>query len=169
MEKRGKAGTVLQEGVELDMSSVSGFKRGEVYQGGNLRDFSSFTGWWGQKVLYIGDHIYSDLVDPTVQQGWRTGAIVSELDGEIARSNTPKANAQLAWMLHLEQLLRIATVDLNPPDKAKLDVLITAWRNERRDLRNHLKQVHNQQFGSVFRTHHNPTYFSKKIKTFADL
>ncbi|KAJ9066743.1 hypothetical protein DSO57_1006670 [Entomophthora muscae] len=169
LQLTGKAGSVLQEGIELDMSAVSEFKRGEVYQGGNLGDFSRFTGWWGQKVLYIGDHIYSDLVDPTVQQGWRTGAIVSELDQEIARSNSPKANAQLSWMLQLEQLLRIATVNLNPSEKEKLDVLIASWRNERRQLRNHLKQVHNQQFGSVFRTHHNPTYFAKKIRTFADL
>ncbi|KAI0232314.1 hypothetical protein L0F63_005418 [Massospora cicadina] len=164
-----KSGVVLQEGIRLDMGSVLDFKQGEVYQGGNLHDFSRFTGWRGQKVLYIGDHIYSDLADATVQQGWRTGAIVSELDGEIARSNAPKARAQLSWMLHLEQLLRIASSGLNPHDRETLDSLVNSWRNERRQLRNQLKQVHNHQFGSVFRTHHNPTYFAKKIRTFADL
>lgn len=165
---QGKAGSVLQEGIELDMGVVSAFKKGEIYQGGNLKDFSRLTGWYGQKVIYIGDHIYSDLVDPTVQQGWRTGAIVDELDSEIACSATPKARAQLTWVLHLEQLLRFATshkLDKNE----ELQSLILRWRNERRYLRSHLKDIHNKQFGSVFRTHHNPTYFGKKVRTFADL
>lgn len=51
---------------------MSQFERGRIYQGGNVKDFSNITGWTGQKVLYIGDHIYSDLVDPTAQEGWRT-------------------------------------------------------------------------------------------------
>jgi hypothetical protein len=37
------------------------------------------TGWNGQQVLYFGDHPYSDLADVTLQHGWRTGAIISEL------------------------------------------------------------------------------------------
>lgn len=53
---------------------VSGFQPGAVYQGGNLRDFSQWTGWNGSRssVIYFGDSLYSDLVDPALQQGWRT-------------------------------------------------------------------------------------------------
>ncbi len=28
---------------------------------GNLFQFREFTGWYGSKVLYFGDHVYSDL------------------------------------------------------------------------------------------------------------
>lgn len=168
LKLQGRASSVLQEGVELDMGAVSTFKKGEIYQGGNLKDFSRLTGWWGQKVIYIGDHIYSDLVDPTVQQGWRTGAIINELDSEIACSATPKARAQLSWVLHLEQLLRFATSHKLVKNEG-VEELILKWRNERRFFRLHLKDIHNKQFGSVFRTHHNPTYFGKKVRTFADL
>lgn len=37
------------------------------------------TGWRGHQVLYFGDHPYSDLADVTLEHGWRTGAIITEL------------------------------------------------------------------------------------------
>jgi hypothetical protein len=37
------------------------------------------TGWKGQRVLYFGDHPYSDLADASLMHGWRTGAIIKEL------------------------------------------------------------------------------------------
>jgi HAD superfamily 5'-nucleotidase-like hydrolase len=57
---------------------VDGFQQDEVYQGGNLRDFSAFTGWFGTKssVIYFGDSIYSDLSEPAALQGWRTACVV---------------------------------------------------------------------------------------------
>lgn len=30
-------------------------------------------------MLYFGDHPYTDLADVTLEHGWRTGAILSEL------------------------------------------------------------------------------------------
>lgn len=35
--------------------------------------------------------------------------------------------------------------------------------------RNNIKCVFNNQFGSVFRTYHNPTYFSRRLFRFADI
>lgn len=34
---------------------------------------------------------------------------------------------------------------------------------------NETKTVFNEQFGSVFRTYHNPTYFSRRLFRFADI
>jgi len=36
-------------------------------------------------------------------------------------------------------------------------------------FRQKIKCVFNQQFGSVFRTYHNPTYFSRRLFRFADI
>ncbi|KAI9296886.1 HAD-superfamily hydrolase [Neoconidiobolus thromboides FSU 785] len=162
-----RANQTLENSIELDMEAVSKFQRGQVYQGGNLKEFSKLTGWRGQKVMYIGDHIYSDLVDPTLQQGWRTGAIIDELETEMEYAATPQARSRLSYLLHLEQLLLLAS---NNGDQSKeLGDLVQQWRLERKQYRNTLKQVYNLQFGSLFRTHHNPTYFAKKVRTFADL
>ena len=45
-----------------------------------MKQLQDMTGWRGEQVLYFGDHPYSDLADVTLEHGWRTGAIISELN-----------------------------------------------------------------------------------------
>ncbi|RXM93430.1 5'-nucleotidase domain-containing protein 2 [Acipenser ruthenus] len=40
---------------------------------------------------------------------------------------------------------------------------------ERHELRSVTKNLFNPQFGSIFRTYHNPTYFSRRLCRFSDL
>ncbi|KAJ2963030.1 hypothetical protein NQZ79_g2010 [Umbelopsis isabellina] len=148
---------------------VNKFEPGEVYEGGNLKDFSKFSGCSGSKVLYFGDHVYSDLIDPAQQQGWKTGAIIRELSSEINTRNTPDYRHTLSWLLRLERLLNEAQAIDNGRHVPGLDGLLDSWRGERRQIREQLKRVFNKAFGSVFRTHHNPTFFANKIRKFADI
>ena len=37
----------------------------------------------GESVLYVGDHLYSDVLRSKRTLGWRTALIVPELDDEI--------------------------------------------------------------------------------------
>ncbi|KAG7221107.1 hypothetical protein INR49_017548 [Caranx melampygus] len=99
-------------------------EKGQIYKQGNLYEFLRLTGWRGSKVLYFGDHIYSDLADLTLKHGWRTGAIIPELRKEIKIMNTEQPQT---------------------------------------------KDIFNAQFGSLFRTYHNPTYFSRRLSRFADI
>ncbi|CAG8505855.1 4659_t:CDS:10 [Ambispora gerdemannii] len=151
-------------------SIVDKFEEGNVYQGGNMMDFSKFTGWQGSSIMYIGDHVYSDLVSPTLHQGWRTGCVIRELSTEISIRNLPTSRFSLSWLLNLELLIREAQVaSIDQQHREKLQLLLNEWRSERKELRTLLKRVFNPQFGSVFRTHHNPTFFANKIRKFADL
>ncbi|KAI9274461.1 5' nucleotidase family-domain-containing protein [Phascolomyces articulosus] len=156
---------------EQSWDPVNKFEEGEIYQGGNLRDFTQITGWSGQKVLYIGDHIFSDLIDPTVEQGWRTGAIIRELEAEIETRNTASYRHTLAWLLRIEQLIQKAQSYYGKPDidGSNLESLVIEWSKERRNARHELRNVFNRSFGSLFRTYQNPTYFANKIRTFADI
>ena len=45
--------------------------------------------------------------------------------------------------------------DYEGPD---VETVLNEWIQERDELRNEIKRVFNEQFGSVFRTYHNPTY-----------
>ncbi|KAI9304055.1 HAD-superfamily hydrolase [Cunninghamella echinulata] len=148
--------------------SVDSFEPGKIYSGGNVNDFSRLTGWSGQRVLYFGDHIFSDLLDPSVN-GWRTGAIIHELAEEINIRNTSSYRHTLAWLLRLEQLLNEAQSYQPENRPLELNNLIQEWRHERSALRLELKVVFNRHFGSVFRTHNNPTYFANKLRKFADI
>lgn len=68
--------TVLGEATTLE--------RGKIYQGGNLADFERMTGYAGSAVLYVGDHIYGDILKSKKTSMWRTCMIVQEIEDELA-------------------------------------------------------------------------------------
>ena len=59
-------------------------ERGKVYQGGNLPDFERALGVSGDQVLYVGDHIYGDILRSKKDSAWRTVMIMQELATEIS-------------------------------------------------------------------------------------
>jgi 5' nucleotidase family len=74
---------ILHQSMDLDLMKFQG----------TVKQLQDMTGWNGQQVLYFGDHPYSDLADVTLQHGWRTGAIISELAVSwIKFTNGPDAN-----------------------------------------------------------------------------
>ncbi len=58
-------------------------QRGKIYQGGNQLGFQSSLGGYPDEVLYVGDHIYGDIVKSKKSSGWRTALIVQELQNEL--------------------------------------------------------------------------------------
>ena len=44
--------------------------------------------------------------DPLLQHGWKTGAIIPELEDEIAEANDPQFKENLAEVLTIENLLQ---------------------------------------------------------------
>ena len=77
--------------VELDASgraaaqhaSSGPFVRGRVYAGGNLREFEERARARGADVLYIGDHIYGDMLRSRKSSAWRTAMVLQELEHEV--------------------------------------------------------------------------------------
>lgn len=59
-------------------------ERGKAYQGGNLAEFERRVGIGGEVVLYVGDHIYGDILRSKKTSLWRTCMVVPELEDEIA-------------------------------------------------------------------------------------
>lgn len=139
--------------------------KGKIYQQGNYYMLQDMTGWYGFNVLYFGDHVYSDLADPSLKHGWRTGAIIPELEGEIIRSNCLEYQQAVKWLNILQDLIENAQMDTTQ-DTTEIR---QSWLDERKEIRNYTKSLFNAQFGSIFRTYHNPTYFSRRLARFADL
>jgi HAD superfamily 5'-nucleotidase-like hydrolase len=71
-------------GAKIGEVKKGGLLRGHVYQAGNLADFEAMSGFTGDRVLYIGDHIYGDILRAKKSSVWRTAMIVQELEQEIA-------------------------------------------------------------------------------------
>ncbi len=58
-------------------------ERGKIYEGGNLHDLERGLGAAGDEVLYVGDHIYGDILRSKKESAWRTAMIIQELEGEV--------------------------------------------------------------------------------------
>ncbi|XP_076356800.1 5'-nucleotidase domain-containing protein 3-like isoform X1 [Tachypleus tridentatus] len=142
---------------------VTTLEKGKVYIEGTLKQLQEMTGWRGSSVLYFGDQIYSDLADLTLHHGWKTGAIIDELRSEIKILNSEEFRHAVSWLQTLQHLIE------EMQDHEDAEEIIEELLAERDQLRITTKSLFNAQFGSIFRTHHNPTYFSRRLFRYSDI
>jgi HAD superfamily 5'-nucleotidase-like hydrolase len=84
----GASGAPLSNG---NGESIKHLSRDKVYQAGNVIAFEQLTGIKGEQVLYIGDHIYGDILRLRKQHMWRTAMVLQELEREISVSDRLEA------------------------------------------------------------------------------
>ncbi|MGB1698626.1 MAG: HAD-IG family 5'-nucleotidase [Nannocystaceae bacterium] len=72
------------ESGELTRESVEVPLRGRVYQGGAREGLQRALGMSGDAVLYVGDHIYGDIVKSKKSSSWRTALVLSDLEHDLA-------------------------------------------------------------------------------------
>ena len=68
------------------MTNVEGKLTPGLYQGGNAKKFTNDLDLQGDDILYIGDHIYGDILRLKKDCNWRTAMVIEELDTEIERN-----------------------------------------------------------------------------------
>lgn len=83
--------------IELDsegnpVGEARRLKRGVVYQGGNIRVLEESLGLGGPQILYVGDHMYSDIVRSRKASVWRTALVVQEMEDNIRLTHEYKAD-----------------------------------------------------------------------------
>jgi 5'-nucleotidase len=91
----------LVERVGEQTVPATAIERGHVYEGGNLRDFERMIKSGGDSVLYVGDHIYGDILRSKKESAWRTVMIVQELEAEAVAMEQTRGD-----VAHLESLAR---------------------------------------------------------------
>ncbi len=62
------------------------FEPGRVYSQGNYIDFENIIEAKGNQILYVGDHIFGDIMRSDKDSNWRTVLVVEELESELQRS-----------------------------------------------------------------------------------
>lgn len=55
----------------------------KVFEGGGRSHFERKLGVSGDRILYVGDHIYGDVLKASSTTGWRTALVVPELEHEV--------------------------------------------------------------------------------------
>lgn len=155
----------LPEQNILSWKQVKSLEQNKIYSRGNMEELQQLSGWIGDRVLYFGDHPYADLADLSLNHGWRTGAIIKEVESEINVMNTDVYKWKVNWATVLQILIDDNQLRQGKEDKMKME----EWKEELKEIRQNLKNLCNPQFGSIFRTHQNSTYFSRRLFRFADV
>jgi 5'-nucleotidase len=116
-------------GIEQTVGEVDAdrFERGRVYQGGNIADFERMAQAKGEEILYVGDHIFGDIVRSRRDSRWRTSLIVEELEHEIRAT---LGNAETVDALDDVDARRHALDDELALQRALLDRLEAALGDE---------------------------------------
>ncbi|RLN51787.1 hypothetical protein BBJ29_006979 [Phytophthora kernoviae] len=152
---------------QVQWHAVRALDRGEVYTQGSVYQLSKLTGWVGNRVLYIG--LFSDLVEPSRANGWRTGAIIRELEDEMRVHRTPEYQ-RLAFQINkVEELMRNIQnelrSELNPQNHGFVDQLVDVHEELQRAMENLI----NANFGSVFRADAYPSQFAFFVQRYVDI
>jgi HAD superfamily 5'-nucleotidase-like hydrolase len=150
-----------------------------IYQGGNEKDLTEALGVRGDDILYIGDHIYGDILRLKKTCIWRTALVVEELGVEVEAQHKAHAVEQkiIACMENKLQLehehIRLSTACFDEEtdnynneihvilkEIAALDKRIGAFLNEER-------QFYNLAWGQVFRAGAEESYFAYQVERYA--
>ncbi|KAK9301686.1 hypothetical protein QLX08_006094 [Tetragonisca angustula] len=137
---------------------------GEVYSGGSCDVFTELIGAKGKDVLYVGDHIFGDILKSKKIRGWRTFLIVPELVQEL-HVWTDKCQL-FAELQNLDVMLGEMYKNLDSSTKEKPD--ISKLRTSIRDV-THKMDLSYGMMGSLFRSGSRQTFFSSQVVRYADL
>lgn len=66
------------------IAGANNFLIGGLYSGGSAQMIESSLNVHGDEILYVGDHIYTDVSVSKVHLRWRTALICRELEEEVS-------------------------------------------------------------------------------------
>ncbi|CAN8284062.1 unnamed protein product [Cochlearia groenlandica] len=159
-----------EERDTLAFTKVDAFHPNKVYYHGCLKSFLEITKWHGPEVIYFGDHLFSDLRGPS-KAGWRTAAIIHELEREIKIQNEDSYRFEQAKFHIIQELLgRFHATASNNQRSEHCQSLLGELNNERQRSRDTMKQMFNRSFGATFVTDTGQeSAFSYHIHQYADV
>jgi len=151
----------------LKVGKTVSFEPGQVYSGGSLEIFNKFTNTTSpNSVLYVGDHIFADIIVSKKSQGWRNLLVIRELEEELRiwKENQEKYNRLLTLEWVRAEIFRglDSQSTESPPDLSHL-------RKHTREVSSDLDQSFNKYFGSLFRSGSKQSFFSMQVQRYADL
>ncbi|XP_037920038.1 cytosolic purine 5'-nucleotidase isoform X2 [Hermetia illucens] len=162
-------GTILRQvdtttGALRIGTHIGPLQQGQVYSGGSCDVFTSLINAKGKDVLYIGDHIFGDILKSKKIRGWRTFLVVPELVQEL-HVWTDKCQL-FAELQNLDVMLGDLYKNLDSSTMEKPD--ISKVRSSIRDV-THKMDLAYGMMGSLFRSGSRQTFFSSQVVRYADL
>lgn len=161
------------------MKNVHGPIKPGVYQGGNANQFTSDLTLQGDEILYIGDHIYGDILRLKKDCNWRTALVIEELGDEIhAQQQVIPIEQEIQHKMAQKELLEQEFVSLQSQtiahktekEAARLHALheqILELDHQISHLISEQESFFNLMWGRVFRTGAEESYFGHQVERYA--
>ncbi|MPC39759.1 Cytosolic purine 5'-nucleotidase [Portunus trituberculatus] len=150
---------------ELRLGTHTGkLKQGQVCSGGSCDIFNKLMGAKGKDVLYVGDHIFGDILKSKKIRGWRTFLVVPELVQELH-----------VWTEKCTLFSKLQNLDVIMGDLYKNLDSSTHERPDLSKVRGAIREVTHEMdlsygmSGSLFRSGSRQTHFSTQVARYADV
>jgi hypothetical protein len=161
------------------MTNVDGTLTPGIYQGGCASIFTSSLDLDGDDILYIGDHIYGDILRLKKDCNWRTAMVIEDLADEIKKyKEVAPLQRQINELMQEKQPLEDENVRLvsegieSGGNKNEARILELQTKSATLDkkiselIRKHQNHF-NKYWGEVMRAGNEESYFAHQTERFA--
>ncbi|NUM88990.1 MAG: 5'-nucleotidase, partial [Bdellovibrionales bacterium] len=150
-----------------------------VYTGGSAVKFTDDLGVEGDDILYIGDHIYGDVVRLKKDCNWRTALVVEDLEHEIPKYEVVRPiQGEIDRLMAKKEPLEDLHVDLHsrkiecgaePPTEEVQRLLQEMAEIDRQvaEKIRHYQAAFNPRWGEVMRAGNEESHFAHQVDRFA--
>jgi HAD superfamily 5'-nucleotidase-like hydrolase len=150
-----------------------------IYQGGCASIFTDQLGLEGDQILYIGDHIYGDILRLKKDCNWRTAMVLEELEEELqSNAKAQDVNERIEELMRTKdpleaELTNVLTIRTDHPDKVSDDQI--------NDLKSRIKELdkevsdeiirkqslYNEHWGQIMRAGNEESYLAYQVDRYA--
>lgn len=150
-----------------------------VYQGGNAAKFTEDFDLDGDDILYVGDHIYGDILRLKKDCNWRTAMIIEELENELKQNSEAEPVIQEIDQLmrkkepfedELTELMTKKIEKQSPVDEKRISQLqdmITEIDTQISQLIKKQQSLYNPNWGQLMRAGNEESYFAYQMERYA--
>lgn len=149
-----------------------------VYQGGNAKQFTNDLGVEGDDILYIGDHIYGDILRLKKDCNWRTAIVLEDLAGEVETNRKAEPiNAEIDTLMKKKEpledeltVLMTKKIDEGKLDENRVEELqkqISETDAQISALIRRQQSMYNPNWGQLMRAGNEESYLAYQVERYA--
>ena len=150
-----------------------------VYQGGCARRLTDDLGLNPDEILYVGDHIYGDILRLKKDCSWRTALVVEEIADELEKLRKGKPisdeiaklmNKKIPLERELDKLISKKIEANQNIQQTQIDQLMNSIQQIDKEISPLIKQqdqLHNEKWGEFMRVGIEESYFAYQVERFA--
>lgn len=150
-----------------------------IYQGGGAQVFTKDLDLEGDEILYIGDHIYGDILRLKKDCGWRTAMVIEELDREVeANKKCEPSMTEIDSLMKKkepleDELTNLITTRIEKRNDTE-DPRIETLQKQISEIDTHISTLikkqntmYNAHWGQLMRAGNEESYFAHQVDRYA--